>query len=296
MVHPEKLEPRKTVLFAHEASPGQTYSLWNYRRLINKDNFEPGFFAGDVSVMNWPHNDYFLGPIVGVDEVEKTKHLEAAKQLTLSMLYWLQTEAPRPDGGIGYPGLRPRPDVMGTKDGLAKYPYIRESRRIRAEFTILEQHVAKHIRRDHGAERFADSVGIGYFHIDLHPSTAPGTYIDIPACPFQIPLGSLIPVRMDNLLAGAKNIGMTHITTGCYRLRPVKWNIGEVAGALAAWCLEKRLRPRQVRNDARNLEDFQALLVSQGIELEWPSWIPTVVPSGEYGTGDANLNLTRDNH
>ena len=101
---------------------------------------------------------------------------------------------------------------------------------------------------------------------------------------------------MDNLLAGAKNIGMTHITTGCYRLRPVKWNIGEVAGALAAWCLEKRLRPRQVRNDARNLEDFQALLVSQGIELEWPSWIPTVVPSGEYGTGDANLNLTRDNH
>ncbi|MGG2474547.1 FAD-dependent oxidoreductase, partial [Rhizobium sp. BR5] len=34
-----------------------------------------------------------------------------------------------------------------------------------------------------------------------------------------------------------KNIGTTHITNGCYRLHPVEWNIGEVAGMLAAYCL-----------------------------------------------------------
>ena len=43
------------------------------------------------------------------------------------MLYWMQTEAPRPDGGTGFPGLRLRPDVMGTADGLAQAPYHRES-------------------------------------------------------------------------------------------------------------------------------------------------------------------------
>ncbi|SIB81556.1 FAD dependent oxidoreductase [Mycobacteroides abscessus subsp. abscessus] len=70
-----------------------------------------------------------------MDEEERKKHLEGARQLSLSLLYWMQTEAPRPDGGQGYKGLRLRPDVTGTDDGLAMYPYIRESRRIKAEFT-----------------------------------------------------------------------------------------------------------------------------------------------------------------
>ncbi len=48
-----------------------------------------------------------------------------------------------------------------------------------------------------------------------------------------------------------KNIGTTHITNGCYRLHPVEWNIGEVAGALAAYCLDHAATPRAVRDDAR---------------------------------------------
>ena len=84
-------------------------------------------------------------------------NLEAARQLSLSLLYWLQTEAPRPDGGVGYPGLRLRGDVVGgTADGLALAPYVRESRRLRAEFTVLEQHIAHPLRPD-GPKLFADS-------------------------------------------------------------------------------------------------------------------------------------------
>jgi hypothetical protein len=51
----------------------------------------------------------------------------------------MQTEA-------GWKGLRLRPDIVGTEDGLAKYPYIRESRRIQAELTVLEQHVGTDAR------------------------------------------------------------------------------------------------------------------------------------------------------
>ena len=36
----------------------------------------------------------------------------------------------------------------------------------------------------------------------------------------QIPLGALIPVRVENLIAANKNIGPTHITNGCYQLQP----------------------------------------------------------------------------
>ena len=54
-------------------------------------------------------------------------------------------------------------------------------------------------------------------------------------------------MRLENLLAGAKNIGTTHITNGGYRLHPVEWNIGEAAGHLAAYCGARRTTPRAVR-------------------------------------------------
>ena len=161
--------------------------------------------------------DYWLGPLTGVSETEKQKHIENSKQLSLSLLYWMQTEAPRPDGGTGYPGLLLREDVVGTRDGLAKYPYVREARRVQAEFTVCEQHIAD--TRPDGAEKFADSVGIGSYRIDLHPSCGKSgdgsdgdNYIDVGNWPFQIPLGSLIPVRVENLLPACKNLGVTHIT------------------------------------------------------------------------------------
>ena len=122
-------------------------------------------------------------------------------------------------------------------DGLAKAPYIRESRRILAEFTVLEQHVGTEARRedskapDPSAEPFPDSVGVGSYRIDLHPSTGGDNYIDISSLPFQVPLGALIPRRVENLLPACKNLGTTHITNGCYRLHPVEWGIGEAAGA-----------------------------------------------------------------
>jgi hypothetical protein len=271
-VRPTTLEP-----VYYDLLPGgkglsfwEGFSLLTYRRLADKNNFLPGTFPGDVSVVNWPQNDYFLGSIIDVSEEEKSRHLYQAKQLSLSLLYWLQTEAPRPDGKCGYPGFRLRRDVFGTEDGMALYPYIRESRRIKAEFTILEQHINPQDRSDGQAENFHDSVGIGYYAMDLHPSTGNRHYIHLPALPFQIPLGSMIPVRMNNLLPACKNIGTTHITNGSYRLHPVEWNIGEAAGALAAFCLERKETPRNVRNNQKLLTEFQTVLQQHGVELAWP--------------------------
>lgn len=265
------VRPHTLETVQYEMFPGtDRYSLFHYRQIVDKSHFAPGTFRGNVTLVNWPQNDYWLGPIFGVSDEEREKHLEGARQLSFSLLYWLQTEAPRPDGGKGYPGLKLRKDIVGTEDGLAMYPYIRESRRIQAEFTVLEQHVATACRPDGKAETFEDSVGIGCYRIDLHPSTSNRHYIDISSLPFQIPLGALIPVRVDNLLPACKNLGVTHITNGCYRLHPVEWNIGEAAGYLAAYCIEHGLTPRAVRNTKSELEKFQQLLVREGIELSWP--------------------------
>lgn len=262
-------EPTVYHLFPSEGPDNR----WLYRRILDRSNFTPGFLASDITLVNWPQNDYWLGPIFEVSEEDRLRHLEGAKQLSLSLLYWMQTEAPRADGKMGFPGLRLRRDVTGTEDGLAMAPYIRESRRIRAQFTVLEQHIGVEARQSGGfnsAATFVDSVGIGCYRLDLHPSTGNRNYIDIASYPFQIPLGSLIPIRMKNLLPACKNIGVTHITNGSYRLHPVEWNIGEAAGYLSAYCMTRGVQPVDVWSNKDQLEEFQRLLTREGIELKWP--------------------------
>ncbi len=245
-------------------------NLWTFRRIAARDQFAPGFFASDICLVNWPSIDYFLAPVLDLSREEELAHYERARQLSLSMLYWMQTEAPRADGGSGYPGLRLRPDVMGSNDGLAQAPYHRESRRIRALTTVTENDVSYAVRGEAGATRYDDSVGVGMYRIDLHPSTGGDTYIDVASTPFEIPLGALIPERMTNLLAANKNIGTTHITNGCYRLHPVEWNVGEAAGHLAAFCLATGSTPHAVHADAGTRADYQRELEATGVELHWP--------------------------
>jgi FAD-dependent oxidoreductase family protein len=256
------------------SDPGLDRDLWLFRRIAARGNFADGAYRSDITLVNWPQTDYFGGPILGVPEDQAARHRAAARELSLCLLHWLQTEAPRDDGGAGHPGLRLRGDVVGdTPDGLAPALYVRESRRIRGERQVVEQDIAFDARGEHGAVAFADTVGIGAYRIDLHPSTGGDPYIDIACCPFQIPLGALVPVRLDNLLAAAKDIATTHITNGAYRLHPVEWNIGEAAGHLAAFCAARGTVPRAVRADARLLEDFQRELVAAGVELAWPAGV-----------------------
>ncbi|MBK6284445.1 MAG: FAD-dependent oxidoreductase [Draconibacterium sp.] len=273
--HPSTLKPKLLGFNPTGASTGETLNLWNYRKIINKNNFKTGTYSGDITIVNWPQNDYMPGNLIG-SEQDFSKHFKASKQLSLSLLYWLQTEAPRPDGGNGWPELRLRNDIMGTDDGLAKYPYVRESRRIKAMFTILEEHVGQENydkvsgKTNKIAAPFYDSVGIGYYHIDLHPTCGGVNYVDFPSLRFQIPLGALLPVRLKNLLPANKNIGTTHITNGCYRLHPVEWSIGESVGSVIQFALQNKVTPHEIRAKTDLLKEFQDFIRSQGIETEWP--------------------------
>jgi hypothetical protein len=263
-INPRTMEPITYKFAPHEEENKAFAGLWTYRRILHRENFAEGAYASDITLVNYPQIDYFLEDLSNASTYEeKRRMVDAARQLSLSFLYYLQAEK-------GFKGLKLRGDVSGTEDGLAKMPYVRESRRIKAEFTVLEQHVAALSRPNEiYAEKFPDSVGIGFYRIDLHPSVGGDNYVDVEALPFQIPLGALLPQRVENLLAACKNIGTTHITNGCYRLHPVEWNIGEAAGNLAAFCLEKKLTPRAVRNAPEHLADFQDLLTENGVELAW---------------------------
>jgi hypothetical protein len=264
---PWTLEPKRYSLFL---SAQNDASLFRYRQIVSRDRFtDPSIH--DVTIVNWPQNDYWQRYVIGPSSDVTFQILDEAKQQSLSLMYWMQTEC-------GFRGLYLRPDITGTADGFAKAPYFRESRRIRAKFTVTENHIGTEARYGVNpiglppphmhAEPFIDSVGVGYYRIDLHPGGGKN-FIDVSALPFQIPLGALLPVRVRNLLPACKNIGTTHITNGAYRLHPVEWNIGESAGLLAAFCLKRGVEPHQVHEQQTLLDEFQDLLIEQGIQSKW---------------------------
>lgn len=260
-------DPFATVADQKEAAGDR--ELWTFRRLLARRNLVPGAIESDIVLANWPMIDYLGGTLP--DNPDADAHRAAARAQSLAMLYWLQTEAPRPDGGCGWPGLRLRPDVTGTDDGLAMAPYIRESRRIVAEYRVTEADLSVELRGHGDPATFDDTVGVGMYRIDLHPSTGGDNYIDVPSAPFEIPLGALLPRDRTNLLAGGKNVGTTHITNGAFRLHPTEWNIGESAGRLAAYCRAHDVLPTAVRNDPALLRDFQATIEADGVQLHWPT-------------------------
>ncbi|HEX4608846.1 MAG TPA: FAD-dependent oxidoreductase [Urbifossiella sp.] len=276
--HPVTLRDRDMGFDPTGRLPREGTNLWTYRRIVDRSNFAPGAYAGDICLVNWPQNDYWLGNLLDVPAADAAAALDAGRSLSRCLFHWMQTEAPRAGARRGWKGLRLRPEVTGTDDGLAMAPYVRESRRIRSLFRVTENHVgtdarAKALGKKPGeftAEPFPDSVGVGSYRIDLHPSSGGDNYIDVSSLPFQIPLGALIPQRVENLLAACKNIGTTHITNGCYRLHPVEWSIGEAVGELVAFALTRRRNPRQIRRDEGLLKDFQAGLTKAGFALAWP--------------------------
>lgn len=251
--------------------------FWTYRRLLDKELFLPGTFATDLAMINWDSNDLRGKNIIDKTPQEQNRHLALAKRLSLGFLYWLQTEAPRDDGGRGYPELKLNLELLGSADGLSMHPYIREARQLKAQYVVKEQDIVEAHNSQARAKLFADSVGIGLYPVDIHghqevPGAAQNTK------PFQIPLRSLISHSCSNYIAGCKNLGVTHITNGAYRLHPVEWAIGTAAGVLAVESLKAKREPCQFALSARGTLSVQMRLTAAGAPIFWfedvPCWHP----------------------
>lgn len=251
--------------------------FWEYRRLISARLFESKDYPNDLSMINWNSNDLRMQNIIDVDAKTQAERMALAKALSLGFLYWLQTEAPRDEGGVGYPEFKLRTDILGTQDGLSKYPYIRESRRIIGLHTVVEDEIVVATNYGARAHHFTDSVGIGHYPVDIHGEQ------DVPGAAqrtkhFQIPLGALIPRDAANLLPACKNIGTTHVTNGSYRLHPIEWSIGEAQGTLAVLSLKERLDPVNLAASKELVQELQHRLIDRGVPLYWFNDVPTEHP------------------
>ena len=272
-------------MFAH--GPDGELPFWTYRRIFDAGLLKDPAQPNDIALINWAGNDYRFANFLDKSLSERARISDEAKRLSLGLLYWLQTEAPRDEGGYGYPELMLRPDVMGTKGGLAKAPYIRESRRIKGLERVLEPDLLAGSldgslggdERGARAKFFPNAVAIGWYPLDLHPSVGNASVtMYAPTLPFQIPLGALVPERITNLIAACKNIGTTHLSNGATRLHPVEWAVGEAAGVLAVFCLQKDRLPREVWASEALTGELQHALLQGGAPLAWAVDVPPEHP------------------
>ena len=267
----ESGQPTHFGMFA--TTPGTPGSFWTYRRLIAHEQFIKARYSSDLSMINWDSNDVCDAAYLSTDPVEQAQAMQHGKQVSLEFAWWLQHEAPKDNGqGRGYPELFLRNDVLGTTDGLSQFPYIRESRRMLALKTIREQDVAEPWQSGARAATFNDTVGIGFYPIDIHSC---GAEQKLPRSkPYQIAAGSLISRSIPNLLAGGKALGTTHVVNGGYRLQPTEWAIGEASGALAVAAIKKSVDAAVVVRSEKVLRELQSNLLAEGHPLVWFDDVP----------------------
>jgi hypothetical protein len=248
--------------------PRELLPFWTYRRLIDKNLFLDGAYPSDLTMINWDANDLRGFNFIDKEPEIQEKFLRKAKELSLGFVYWLQTMAPHDtDKGTGYPQFRLLTNILGSTDGLSKYPYIRESRRLKALTLIKEQDIVAATNPGARAKYLSDSIGIGLYPVDIHG------YQEITGAaqeskPFQVPYSALVTADCPNYLAGAKNIGVSHITNGAYRLHPIEWAIGTAAGAAAMLSVIEKRNPLDLIQ-TEQLYKLQSLLALEGSPLFW---------------------------
>jgi hypothetical protein len=265
-----------------------------WRRILASKNFTN--VPRDLALINWPRQDYHSESLLDRTPEDTARVLQQAKRVSLAFLYWLQHDLARDDKrGSGYPELKLRTDMMGTEDGLSKYPYIRESRRIRAKGRVIEQDIVSDYQTGSRARAFADSAGTGFYMVDIHPCGANERGRMMMPRPFQIPMSTLLPQSGPaNFLPAAKNIGVTHLTNGAFRLHPVEWNVGEAAATMASLSIAGQMETITVQRE----------LAKAGVPLVWFDDLPLSHPDfaaihlgairGIYPLSDRDLHAAPD--
>ncbi len=244
---------------------GGTLDWWRYRRTVARSQWRTP--REEVSLVNWAQNDYALHPLLdGPRPAQEV--VAAARQLSLCLLHWLRTEAPRSDGGRGHPELVAATDHLGTPDGLAQQVYVRESRRITGLVTLSQNDILARAGKTQPLNR-SDSVGTVWYPMDIHPTCVSGRGANARVRPFTLPLGSFIAADCDNLLPACKNLSVTHLVSACTRVHPAEWLAGEVAALLSHEAEARQRTPAQLHASAAETRSLQAALVAAGVPLRW---------------------------
>ncbi|XGV99025.1 MAG: FAD-dependent oxidoreductase [Leptolyngbya sp. BL-A-14] len=278
------------------------HNFFNYRRIVSMTRNNPFYdtsLLGDMTVVNWNRgNDWtWMNPPLLLNEPQidatgqrqnwkgglATIALRSAQEHALLFAEWLMKH--KSTSKFPLMLMTGAQSPLGTTSGLSMVPYIREGRRIvgrsaygQRDFMIREQDLRKDLSGGRDFNRTA--IAVTHYAIDLHgcryrnwqasdeATSAPVREANVR--PLQIPLESLIPQGVDNLLIGGKSLAVTHIADAVTRTHYSEWSIGAAAGATAGWLSTQappNLSPAAIPK--RFMPELQRYLTEQGLRWYW---------------------------
>ena len=118
-----------------------------------------------------------------------------------------------------------RAAICSTAVGIG----VRESRKLKGEHILTARELKDRTR-------FADSIALGNYDIDIHNPEGAGTshYYFADGDYYTIPYRSLLPKEVDNLLVAGRCISATHEAQASVRIMPICATLGQAAGTAAA--------------------------------------------------------------
>ncbi len=116
---------------------------------------------------------------------------------------------------------------------------IRETRRIRGEYTLSEEDITE--RR-----RFADAIALGGHVIDIHSPAGTNAQVRRRVGAYQIPYRCLLPLGVENVLVAGRPISVTHEAHGSARVMGTAMATGQAAGVAAAMAARGSGKVREV--------------------------------------------------
>lgn len=215
-----------------------------------------GKLPNNKYMINWPvsGNDYYTN-VIDLDREAREVEFAKAREFTLGFVYFLQTE-------LGFSNLGLADDEYPTEDRLALIPYHRESRRIHG----LVRYDLNDMTNPYGQPDalYRTGIAVGDYPVDHHHARYNGAdslpnlfFHAVPS--FNLPLGTLIPQGVDDLIVAEKSISVSNIVNGATRLQPVVLQIGQAAGALASLALNQGIDVKDVK-----VRDVQRVILDAG--------------------------------
>ncbi len=183
--------------------------------------------------------------------IDATEMGDVAK--AVGVTYRIGTDDPTETGEVGYAAKKT--DIVQD--------YHRESRRTEGLVTMTINHILKPF--DQKEKLYRTGIAVGDYPIDHHHAQYQNDMpnLNFPPVPsFNVPLGALIPKKIDHFIVAEKSISVTNIVNGTTRLQPCVLLIGQAAGTLAALSALEKSTPRDM-----SIRRIQSVLLEKGAYL-----------------------------
>lgn len=232
-------------------TPKEPDRMWTPEMMITYGKLPNGKY-----MLNWPieGNDFYVN-MIDLDREGRERAVAAAKNFTLCFVYFIQTE-------LGFNNLGLADDEFPSEDRMPLIPYHRESRRVHG----LARYDLNDMCDPYGQDDalYRTCVAVGDYPVDHHhkrydgPDSLPNLYFH-PVPSFGLPLATMIPRDVDNLIVAEKSISVSNIVNGATRLQPVVMQIGQAAGALSALAVRDNKSVREIA-----VRDVQRAVLESG--------------------------------